>query len=368
MSPMLKAPLAAAAFAGWMGFAFGSSVPELPDDSLPPVEVIMAELTADVLYAGAELAMPIQVALGDAWLAMLDGFAERPIHILDLEGRYVAGLGSAGEGPGEFEWPRAIEPTEDGQGFWVYDNVLSRLTLVEPARWDVIPASARVTVPIQAPAMVMGVVHAPGHGFLATGFFGEGRLGHLDEEGSYEGASGDIPESLVEAPAEVRQHAYRGTLKTDPTGTRVVLANRHAGFLEVFTPEGDLVGRVDGPHDFEPPIRIEAGGSGPSFASGDDLRFGYMDVAPTADRIYALFSGRTRAGHPDEATYGRTVHVFDWNGQLLQALTLDADVMAIAVDEERGRLLAVRHLPTPALLSYPLPGSGNPEAGLRMTD
>jgi hypothetical protein len=351
-----------------MGFAFGSSVPELPDDSLPAPAVAEAQLSAEVLYDGVELAMPTQIAMAGGWVALTDGFAERPVHILDLGGHYVAGLGSSGEGPGEFEWPRAIEPSEDGQGFWVYDNGLSRLTLVEPDRWGVIPASARVTVPIRAPSMVMGVVHAPGEGYLATGFFGEGRLGHFDEEGSYEGASGVIPESLVEAPAEVRQHAYRGTLKTDPTGTRVVLANRHAGFLEVFTAEGQPVSRIEGPYDFEPPIRIKAGESGPSFASGEDLRFGYMDVAPTEDRIYALFSGRTRAGHPDAATYGRTVHVFDWDGQLLEALTLDADVMAIAVDEERGRLLAVRHLPTPALLSYPLPASRDAGAGLRMAD
>ena len=94
---------------------------------------------------------------------------------------------------------------------------------------------------------------------------------------------------------------------------------------------------------------------GPSLATGDDLRLGYVDVAASRDRIYALFSGRTRAGHPDEAIYGRDVHVFDWDGKLHSVIHLDADAMAIALDEGQDLLLAVRHLPTPAVLAYELP-------------
>ena len=369
MSPLVKAPLGAAALLGWMSFAFGSSpAPRPADDLEEPVAHAPLELTAELLYGGDELAMPTQIAVANARIALVDGFAERPVHILDFKGHYVAGLGSNGEGPGEFEWPRAVEPSADGEGFWVFDNVLSRLTLVEPDRWDVIPASARVTIPIRAPAMVMGLVRRPGAGYVATGFFGEGRLARFDGEGTYEEASGAIPESVIEAPAEVRQHAYRGTLKADPAGERLVLANRHAGFLEVFTADGEPLRRITGPHEFEPPIRIKAGENGPSFASGDDLRFAYMDVALTDDRIYALFSGRTRGGHPDAATYGRTVHVFDWHGELLEVLSLDADVMAIALDEGWNRLLAVRHLPAPALLSYPLPERGGPDANMRLAD
>ena len=368
MSLLVRAPLGGAAFIAWMGLAFGSHTSPPPDDDLGPAPVAVVSPAGSLVYGGDLLAMPTQIAVANDRIALVDGFSERPIHVLDAAGGYIAGLGSAGEGPGEFEGPRALEPTADGDGFWVYDAALSRLTLVEPDRWESIPASARVTLSMHGPAMVTNVVRRGDEGFLAAGFFGEGRLGHFTGDGEYEGASGAIPTSDIEAPPEVLQHAFRGNLKADPAGKRLVFANRHAGFLEVFTSRGEPLRRIEGPFAFEPVFGVKMGERGPSLATGEDLRFGYVDVATTSDRIYALFSGRTRAGHPGEAFYGRDVHVFDWDGKLHSVMRLDADVMAIAVDSRRHRLLAVRHLPTPAVLSYPLSQASLQEAGTRQAD
>ena len=53
---------------------------------------------------------------------------------------------------------------------------------------------------------------------------------------------------------------------------------------------------------------------------------------------------------------GRFVHVFDWAGNFVKAIELDADVVTIAVDENSNVLYAVRHDPYPAILRYPLTG------------
>ncbi|MDP2469832.1 MAG: BF3164 family lipoprotein [Candidatus Palauibacterales bacterium] len=368
MSTVLKVPLGAAGFLLWMGVAFGSHSPAIPAEELGPLPIAPVSLSGELLYDGEMLAMPTRIAITNDRIALVDGFAERPVHLLDASGRYLAGFGRQGEGPGEFEGPRAIEPTADGSGFWVFDMSLSRLTLVEPDGWDSTPASERLILPIHGPAPVTSLVRRVDDTFLAAGFFGEGRLGHFTRGGDYEGATGSIPAPEVDAPPEVRQHAYRGTLKAAPSLDRLVLANRHAGYLEVFDAEGESLRRIEGPYPFEPGIDVVIGERGPAFAPGDDLRFGYVDVAVTDDRIYALFSGRTRAGHPGEAIYGREVHVFDWNGGLVSVLLLDADAMAIAVDVARDRLLVVRHLPTPALLSYDLAPAGLAGGAIRQAD
>ena len=367
VSILVRVPLGTAAFVAWMGVAFGAHKAPPPDDDLGPAPVVGTPLTGTTLYDGGFLAMPTQIAVGKDRIAVVDGFAERPFHVLDAAGGYVSGLGRSGEGPGEFKGPRALEATADGDGFWVFDAALSRLTLVEPDRWESIPASGRVTLAIRGPAMVTNLVRRGDDGFIAAGFFGEGRLGHFTVDGEYEGASGTLPTSDTEAPPEVLQHAYRGNLKADPAKTRLVFANRYAGFLEVFTFEGEPVRRIDGPFEFDPAFSVKMGDRGPSLATGEDLRFGYVDVATGEDLIYALFSGRTRAGHPDDAVYGRDVHVFDWDGKLHSILHLDADAMAIAVDPRRDRLLVVRHLPTPAVLSYDLP-PGRPLAEAERAD
>ena len=359
MSLLVRVPLGTAAFIAWLGVAFGSYNPPPPDDDLGPLPDPVAEmpLTGTFLYDGEVLAMPSQVAVVGDRIVLVDGFAERPIHVLDAAGgTYVASLGRSGEGPGEFEWPRAVEPVGSGSdGFWVFDAALSRLTLVEPDLWAAQPSSERVTLSVRGPAQVTNVIRIGGDRLLGAGFFSDGRLGHFNGTGDYTGASGPLPVSATEAPPEVLQHAYRGVLKSDPARTRLVFANRHAGFLEIYGSDGEPLRRIDGPFEFEPSFTVKLGERGPGLATGDDLRFGYVDVATTNDLIYALFSGRTRAGHPEDAVYGQAVHVFDWDGTFVSILHLDADAMAIAVDEARTRLLAVCHLPAPAVLSYDLP-------------
>ena len=361
MSFLVRVPLGTAAFIAWLGVAFGSYNAPPPDDALGPSPDPVAEfpLTGTSLYEGEILAMPSQVAVVGDRIVLVDGFAERPIHVLDAAGgTYVASFGRSGEGPGEFEWPRAVEPVGSGSdGFWVFDAALSRLTLVEPDLWASQPSSERVTLSVRGPAQVTNVIRIGENRLVAAGFFSDGRLGHFDGTGDYTGASGPLPVSATEAPPGVLQHAYRGVLKSDPARTRLVLANRHAGFLEVYGADGESLRRIDGPFEFEPSFTVRMGERGPGLATGDDLRFGYVDVATTKNLIYALFSGRTRAGHPEDAVYGQAVHVFDWGGELVSVLQLDADAMAIAVDEERSRLLTVRHLPTPAVLTYDLPAS-----------
>jgi len=359
MSLLVRVPLGTAAFIAWLGVAFGSYNAPPPDDALGPLPDPVAEfpLTGTSLYEGEILAMPSQVAVVGDRIVLVDGFAERPVHVLDAaSGIHVASFGRSGKGPGEFEWPRAVESAGSGShSFWVFDAALSRLTLVEPDIWASQPSSERITLSVRGPAQVTNVIRIGENRLLGAGFFSDGRLGHFDGKGDYTGASGPLPVSATEAPPGVLQHAYRGVLKSNPARTRLVFANRHAGFLEIYGSDGEPLRRIDGPYEFEPSFTVRLGEQGPGLATGDDLRFGYVDVATTNDRIYALFSGRTRTGHPEDAVYGQTVHVFDWDGTFVSILHLDADVMAIAVDEVRTRLLAVRHLPAPAVLSYDLP-------------
>lgn len=355
MSAALKGLLGLSGLVVWMGLAFG----DLPTDtSTDPVRVSptgpVHPLQGRVLYSGDRLAMPVQIAvLGDR-IVLADGFAPHPIHVLGVDGRYLSGLGRRGEGPGEFKWPRILGLASAPGSFWVYDAELARVTFVDPDRWVADPTPDPSSVSLRGPSFIGSVARKPDGGFLATGFFTEGRLGHYTGTGVFEGSSGPLPPSRSDTPPEVLQHAWRGLLKPDPSGTRFVLANRHAGQLEVYSVEGGLQRRIHGPLDFEPRFEVVRGAKGPSLATGGDLRFGYLDVSASESRIYALFSGRTRSGHPEQATYGREVHVFDWEGRVRSILRLDADVVALAVDPGRDRLLAVSHLPVPSILAYPL--------------
>jgi hypothetical protein len=89
-------------------------------------------------------------------------------------------------------------------------------------------------------------------------------------------------------------------------------------------------------------------------APEEDMRFGYVRIATTDDRIYALFSGRSNRGSPRDAPYGRFVHVYDWDGEFLAALELDNAALEIAVDPLGEELYATIEEPEPGVRVYSL--------------
>jgi hypothetical protein len=345
---------------GWLAFAF---MPRSPASAGPPDLDVYPEkpvtLNGTVLYETDRLALPTQAALVGEHLVVVDRWAEQAVHVLSAaNGALLRSMGREGEGPGEFRVARFIDPDPGSENsFWVYDAALSRLTHVDLEQWDRLPAWERRTVQLQSDAPVTNPVWVDEDRLLALGFFMQGRIGEFDGAGQMRRFLGDLPGSDASIPPHVLQHAYQGIMKTRPDRSLVVIANRHASTVEIYTAAGDLVERASGPFSFDPRFEVGKAEGGPTMMSGKDMRFGYLDVAPTRDRIYALFSGRTRAGYPDRATYGEYIHVFDWEGRYIEAIKLDAEVAAIAADERRGRLIAIRHLPVPAVLEYSIADS-----------
>lgn len=333
-----------------------------------------------VVYDGETLALPIGIEVVGEHLVLLDGAADSMITVLRRsDGALVRTFGRRGEGPGEYKglWSvdagdglvpgrvgeKAAGPAaETDQTFWIYDVGLRRLTHIDldrdfaGGRSDVysihLDANATVLDPIWLDTIVVGI-----------GFFQDGRLAHFDATGKLLRMVGTVPAGDEDVPAEVIQHAYQSRLKAKPDRTLLAVVTRHADRLEIYRPDGTLEAAADPPFGFDPRFVVRQRGERLVMATGEDLRFGYIDLATTDDRIFALFSGRTRAGFPGVANFGEYVHVYDWNGTLRRVLRLDHSALGIAVDPAGQILYTLRHDPTPAVLGTKLP----PEEGPAMT-
>jgi hypothetical protein len=192
---------------------------------------------------------------------------------------------------------------------------------------------------------------------ISTGIHRDGRFALFSSDGRRQHSIGDLPSDprRKDAPVEVRQHAYQGTMTLAPDRGRFALATRHADQLEIYRSDGTLLRRVHGSRGFEPRYEVRRLKGVPYMTSGEDMRFGYIDVASTATHIYALYSGRARKEAPGEAHYGQHVQVFDWNGRLVGTYKLDASAVAIAPDPANGQLFAISRRPANALVRYALP-------------
>ena len=356
---ILRLAAGIALIAGWMVFAVSPKTPAStgPRD-IDHSELHPKELSGTALSMSEAFAKPTRLLRLGGRLIVIDRYADQPIHILNAaSGTREQGIGRRGEGPGEFKGARSVLPDPlDPRAFWVFDSRLARLTRVDPDRSDMRPSSAVKTVPVLMESTATDVAWLPTGSLIATGFFAEGRLAILDGHGRTMGRIGLLPSGGQDAPTPVLQHAYTGRIAVHPHGSLVALACRHASRLEIHATDGSMFLLVETPFKFDPVFRVRASGHGPVMATGQDLRFGYLDVATTESRIYALFSGRTRGGFPGRANYGEYVHVFDWAGNFLHAFRLDNDVIAIAVNEDSSVLDAVRHLPVPSVIRYRLEG------------
>lgn len=329
----------------------GSGGPgELDHSSLRPTE-----LKGRVLSGGDYLGRPSRIALVGERLLVLDGASDSVLHVVDTRnGRLVRSLGRRGEGPGEYRsaWSIAPAPGSPDQP-WVYDLNLGRLTRVNLA--PNAPATEEPEmIRIQGDALATQPVWVGDSLLVSPNFSPRGRFVFFGADGVFRRAAGPLPRGDGSTPPAVLQHAWMGTLVSNPRTGRLALATLHADQLEIYRPDGTLVRVARGPFRFDPQFTVEQVQGQPVMGSGDSMRFGYLSAVATADEIYLLFSGRTRGAFKGASSFGRYLHVYDWEGNLKRTYRLDSDILSIALSPDGTRLYGTRHEPAPAIVVFPV--------------
>jgi hypothetical protein len=334
----------------WLSAACGAS----DERSTEASGVETPPLTAEVHYTSDSLGRPHLLAIAGENLLGTDIGGGATLHVLN-EGRRVASFGREGRGPGEFSGIRTLQPSADGRSVWLYDLGNTRLTLLDLDSVAAGRGAVRETVVLRSDLGPMNAVRLSDSLIVSSGLFTRGRLALFSGAGTLQRVVGPLPPARDGVPVTVAQHAYTGTLVRHPHQPRLALATRHADRVEFYGLDGTLRRVARGPAEFEPVYEAQVRGGAPTMATGEDLRFGYVDAAAAGDRLYALYSGHTRAERPGRANFGQQVHVFTWEGELRRVIPLDQPVLGIAVSDDGRTMYAVRHDPEPAVLRYQLP-------------
>ena len=302
-------------------------------------------LTGAVLNASPALALPTRIAVAGDYLVVIDAASDSVLHVLGRRsGRLVRSLGRRGEGPGEFKgaWSLAPDP-RSSDAVWVYDLPLRRLTRVALPAVAEGRASARRLVRLAGGAVLTGPQWMAPDSILSPGFLPDARVALFDSTGRHTGGLGQPP---FAAEADQPMQAAQALLAAHPGQHRYAIANRYVSRIELLDVDRGSSLAVPGPV----PVNAER-------TTVDLERFAYVDAAGTATEVVTLFSGRSREEYAGSAGFGDQLHLFDWEGRFLGAYRLDADVLAIAVDESEGYVYALRHDPVPAVLRYRLPAT-----------
>jgi hypothetical protein len=329
----------------------------------PKTEVVQpALLTGVELTRGNVLNRPGKIRLIGNTLIVLDVAGDSQVRVFDSKtGNHIGSVGRRGAGPGELTGAWTVHPAAPGAtGFWVFDISLRRFTnyMRSPESRDGPGAySAGRVISFWSGVNFTDVTWASGDSLLAIGLFtSPARLAVIDTTGTPLRLIGQLPPSGAGEPIAVRQQAHQAHMAVSADRRRVAVASRHSDRLEIYDLFGKLLARGDRPFAFEPRFSIAERDGHPLMASGDDLRFGYIDLVATDDQIFGLFSGVRRGDGRGTASFGRLIHVFDWSGHLLRAYRLDAALASIAVSADAQSLYGVRHDPSPQIIRYALGG------------
>lgn len=319
-------------------------------------------LTGEVIAAGDYLDQPTRLAVAANRLVVLDRSAPK-VHTFRVpDGERLASFGQSGEGPGEYRsaWQLQHEPG-DRRDVWIFDMELRRMTRLRFGA-EPVPQVQEVVNLDAGGGVFMHPVWLTDTTLVVSGIFPlyrDGRLLLANRTGGVVRMLGKAPRHPGDAtiPTTVLQHAYEGPVTVRPDRSRFAIATRHGDRLELFAADGTQTAEVTGSTGFLPRFAVNARAEGVSMATGDDLRGGYVGLASTDNRIYALFSGVLARDAPRSVFFGREVHVFDWSGKIVTRLRLDEPGLGIAITPDGKQFFTIRHDPAPSIVRYSLPAA-----------
>lgn len=333
-------------------------------DTLPFSRVASVPLRRRAALSDSLFGNPVLLERVGRYAVVADLSSRWPLQLISLPAlQRVLEFSRHGNGPGEVTsvvsfvggrlFGAASDP--DSLAISVFDPNERRLTGFRIGLRGTPVVTATATQGLSTGAMLTDVLQAADGTIIGVGLLDSARFARFDASGTARGVAGEAPSGNPGITNHVWSHVFQSRLARDSLSGHIFVAHRHAGSFEIFDATLARLAERDGPLPFRPVFQVEQGARGPIMATGDDLRFGYTSVCAGRGLFFALFSGRTRATDPGEATEGRFVHVFDAEGKFLRAYALDVAASAITLDAEQGQLLATTSSPRPGLAVFVLP-------------
>ncbi len=145
-----------------------------------------------------------------------------------------------------------------------------------------------------------------------------------------------IAESFFPYPENyplAQKEAYESFMFKQPDGNKFFLANRHADYLELYDLDTKEKKVMYGPEGFGPSMSLFRDENGQEHMEiNNETRFGYLQGNVTQKYMYLLLSGNYR--EPDHKTFGKSIYVFDWDGNPVKRLNLKDEIVCFAVSSD----------------------------------
>ena len=144
----------------------------------------------------------------------------------------------------------------------------------------------------------------------------------------------DFPKKF---PTPVAKDALRSYVNTrSGVNLKIALIYRYTDVVEFFDSDLNLTIALHGPDRFTPQFQIGSRDGRYFMKKTPKSKKAYVTSIATDSHLYALYSGALRAS--GDWSFGKQIHVFDWNGNREASYHLNTKVYCIGIDKKKSRI------------------------------
>lgn len=261
--------------------------------------------------------------------------------------RYAGYIFLRGQGPTEVLSPSSVQASADSASFWTYDTakrtfIGCTLEALEQQSTSNIENHKHISLTDSVFRGIEDVFWIGNTHLLISDLY------HYEERFfTIDTCTWSI--KPVHNPTLHFKDTYTDNVKADifstrkcvtPDHNRLILAGRYLDLIEIYDRDGQLIRTMKGPEEsFE--FAFDEGRSRQNdvMIKSRKTRRAYLAVKATNDKVYALYSGKTKEDK-EHYSYGRKLYVFSREGKPLERYLLDTPVIDFVVDEANGTIYA----------------------------
>jgi hypothetical protein len=276
-------------------------------------------------------------------LFIYDSKSNKVIKVFDTNDTYLGSAGIKGKGPGEILSPFGSLDFHNNK-VWIFDGTLNKYMGFEQdsiTSNDYKPTENELFFDSKVRFYELGWLDSETIVGLGVSEVNN-RLSFYNINTKQTTNKGTLPPlPKKDIPVSIHKQSLMATLKVKPDKSKIALANLYCDLIEIYNQDGSDVIKVKTNLDFLPKYELANNGYHVVMGQGGDTKFGYIDMCVSDTKIYALFSGKTRDVSP--FAFGKTIHVFDWKGTLLNVLELEKNSIAIEIDTDDKNLFVIEY-------------------------
>lgn len=298
------------------------------------------------------LGLPTTIKLFDNKLFIIDLFDEKEsVKIYDLgKNKILFSFAKKGEGPYEYLHVSDVDVYKDLKGrikINIYDPVSSKLGIYD---YDSLMVMNSSYIPMIISSSNKDVqfheMFKINGGYLATGLTIKGKYTLLSDSLKIVGYFGKYRPKPMEGIPDMSHLIanYGKSVLSDNRETLIeiiynasVLSCYDIKHKEITKRWESVIHELDYRMDGEMII--------------NNAVMGYLSACICNNKIYALYSGE-----PDNlntvATYGKEIHVYDYEGHIINRYSISRPSFALCVDEKMKKIYVLSHIPEPNIIIY----------------